>query len=605
MMTIYIDGRKVEAEDGLTVLNAARKSGAFIPTLCAFEPLHHVSGSCGLCLVEVEENGERKVCRSCKMPVRDGLRVFTQSAQLRRMRREQLELLFNDHDQNCASCSRHGKCELMNMADVLGVTNVTRNGSFCGGRSVDETDNSIRLDQSKCIRCERCVTVCREVQGCEAIILEGSNSSAALRPQMVDFWKDSDRCVRCGQCILACPTGALSEKNDTRRVMDLLEDPDVVTVAQFAPSVRATLGEEFGLPAGTNVEGKIVAALKALGADYVFDTNFAADVTIMEEGTELLGRLKKKEGIPMFTSCCPGWVNYVELHAPEFIPQLSSTRSPQGIMSSLAKSWLPKKIGVPAEKIRVISVMPCTAKKDEAARPALTKEGLPDTDAVLTVREFAALIRENGIDFAALSPAPLDSEFMSRGTGAAMIFGRRAGVAEAAIRTLAAKTLGRELEGEVSWQNGSKPFIDKEVELTLGSFGTVRVCTVSTLTNAAKLLKALKDGECSYDFVEVMACPGGCVNGGGTRRALGQWRPNAEVRRDVLDSADKKLKLRASHLNPMVTDVYRELLGVANSHTAHTLLHTSYSDRRRQSVSPCIEDVWKELDLLRGAESED
>ena len=386
-------------------------------------------------------------------------------------------------------------------------------------------------------------------------------------------------CIQCGQCTLVCPTGALAERDQNDTVLDMLADPEVTTVFSFAPSVRVLLGEEFGFAPGVNVEGKIVGALRRIGADVVLDTDFAADVTIMEEGTELLGRLRNGTPGPMFTSCCPGWINYAEKHCPEILPHISSTRSPQGILGALAKSYLPQAMGLDAKRLRTISIMPCIAKKDEAARPQLARDGVPDTDVVLTVREFARLLRRMGVDLAAVEPEPFDNPFMSASTGAAVIFGSTGGVMEAAVRTVHAVVTGRELEHiEIIPLRGMDGVREAEIDLGEGH-GSIRVAICHGLRNARALAEQALAGESPYDFIEVMACPGGCVDGGGTSRVKGQYHPHARTRQQGLYSLDRAMPRRQSHNNPQVKKLYADYLDEPNSHKAHELLHTGYSDR--------------------------
>lgn len=596
----FIDNKPFEFEDDITILEAARAVGAYVPTLCEFKPLCSTPGTCSVCLVEVErKNGQRMVITSCKTGLEDGMKVYTTTPRVRSLQRQQVELIFADHDQDCVACPRWGNCELLQLGKRLSVKKALYTNKFTAQRTIDNSDASLKLDANKCVRCYRCVEVCKKVQGCGALSISGVGTNCGVSLVGTDLWKDSSLCVRCGQCTLVCPTGALAERDQTDEALSILENPDFVTIVQFAPSVRATLGEAFGLPAGTNVEGKIVTALKLLGADYVFDTNFSADVTIMEEGTELLNRVKKgKEAGPMFTSCCPAWVNWVEQIKPELIPHVSTCRSPQGMMSSLAKSWLPDKLNINPGKVKVISIMPCTAKKSEARRPQLADGSLRDTDIVLTVREFARLLMGRGIELANLEDSEPDTPYLSKGTGAGMIFGRSAGVAEAAARTLYFLTNGVELPDEVPWQPSEHPNVDREVELELQDIGKIRVAAVYGLANAAVIADEVLAGKSSYDFIEVMACPGGCVNGGGTIRDVGKYFAKSQSRTAVLDKADKKLSIRQSHNNPMVTQIYQDFLGTPNSHRAHQLLHTEFSNRKPEQKQVDVRDLWKKIELV-------
>ena len=598
-MRAFINGKPFDFNEELTILEAARRVGAFIPTLCAFAPLNHTPGTCGVCLVDVERaNGEKLTITSCKNRLEDGMKVNTASPYVRQIQREQVELLFADHRQDCVTCPRYGSCELLMLAKNLGVHQASYTGKFTANRRIDTSDTAMRLDANKCIRCFRCVEVCKTVQGCNALKIEGIGTHSGVALCGTERWIDSDRCVRCGQCTLVCPTGALSEHDQVEEALEYLENPNYITVVQFAPAVRATLGESFGLQPGMNVEHKIVTALKQLGADFVFDTNFSADVTIMEEGTELLTRLKDpaRKG-PMFTSCCPAWINWVEQHHPSTIPYLSTTRSPQAILSSLAKNWLPEKINKNPSAIKVISIMPCTAKKTEASRTQLADGTLQDTDVVLTIREFSRLLKGRGISLPDLEETDFDSPYMTQGSGAAVIFGRSGGVAEAALRTLYKITNCRELVGGVRWHRSEHPNVQKEVEVELNGIGAVRVAVVYGLSNASVIAKEVDEGTCVYDFIEVMSCPGGCVNGGGTPRVQGNWFNRNTPRTRTLDCLDRSLEVRQSHNNPQVQALYEDFLGTPNSQRAHRLLHTHYQDRSTEPKTPDIREIWQKIKL--------
>lgn len=423
----------------------------------------------------------------------------------------------------------------------------------------------------------------------------GTERAVALRENVP--WALSSSCVRCGQCTVVCPTGALQARDQVEIANAYLSDPDVYTVFQFAPAVRATLGEEFGLGPGANVDRKIVEALKTAGADCVLDTNFSADVVIMEEGTELLARLQDKDAaLPMFTSCCPAWINFVELHKPELIPHISTTRSPQAVMGSLIKSWLPKKAGVEKERIRSISIMPCTAKKDEAARAALSKGSVADVDLVLTVREFARLLKGKGIDLRKLEGRDFDTPFMSEGSGAAVIFGKTAGVAEAAARTVNFILTGKNVNS-LQFKPSEHPHVSTELTIELGEGRRpLRIGVVHGLANAGYIADEVLNGKSPYDFIEVMTCPGGCINGGGTPREAGDYHPFKDDRTRVLTLIDEQVALRQSHNNPQVKELYKEYLGEPNSHLAHELLHTQYQNRKREKKLRAAE-IWKGISL--------
>ena len=448
-MKAYINNREYDFEEGESILACARRNNVFIPSLCRFEPLNHAPGTCRVCLVKVCDAKGSRIVTSCDTPVCEGMRVDTFSKEVRDMQRMQVEMILADHHQDCAACSRHGDCELQDLAEAVGLTrnrfaNILQKPA--AGRPVDESANAMLRDMTKCIRCLRCVTVCRDIQGVAALTVDGKGLGSHIGIGMAPNHQSS-ACIQCGQCTLVCPTGALAERDQNDMVLDYLSNPEVTTVFSFAPSVRVLMGDEFGFAPGTNVEGKIVAALRMIGADVVIDTDFAADVTIMEEGTELLGRVTKGGVLPMFTSCCPAWINFAEKHIPAILPHISTTRSPQGILGALAKSYLPEKMGLDPKRVINISIMPCIAKKDEAARPQLARDGVRDIDVVISVREFSRLLRRLGVDLAAIPPEPFDNPFMSASTGAAVIFGTTGGVMEAAIRTVYAVVNNRELAG--------------------------------------------------------------------------------------------------------------------------------------------------------------
>lgn len=595
-MKAYINGNEISFEPGETILQAAGKNGFFIPSLCAFEPLHHKPATCRICLTEITRpSGQVMIVTSCNTPVEEGMRVQTRTPQVRAMQRLQVEMLFADHCQNCAACPRHGDCELQDLGQYVGLEQCRFNGRLNASRPRDMSATAMIRDLGKCVRCLRCVQACREIQGIGALTLDGAGLDAGVGIGLARN-QASSGCVQCGQCILVCPTGALSEKDEVEKVLDFLDNPDIITVFQFSPAVRVVLGEEFGTAPGVNMQGQVVTALRHLGADVILDTDFAADVVIMEEGTELLHKIQEKTALPMFTSCCPGWVNFAEKHYPEILPFLSSTRSPQQVFGPLAKTYLPSKMGIPANKIRVISIMPCVAKKDEAARPGFTHNGVPDVDVVLTIREFARLLRRQGIDLLRLEPSPLDNPFMSDSTGAAVIFGSTGGVMEAAVRTLYAVLNGKDLEEiEVTPLRGMKGIREATVNLG-GENGEIRVAICHGLKNAAVLVEDVLSGRSPYHFIEVMACPGGCIDGGGTSRIKHAYLPGAASRQQGLYSIDRKMTYRQSHHNPQVQKLYAEFLEKPNSLKAHELLHTHYVSRRLQSVSG-IREVWSKLTL--------
>lgn len=581
-MKARINGKEYIASDGETIFQLAKRNNIFIPSLCRFEPLKHKPATCRVCLVEVDDGTGPRMVAACETPVTEGMEIDTLSRKVRDMQRTQVEMIFADHDQDCVSCARHGDCELQVLGQAVGLTRNRFTSALQEApkkRPFDDSARGMTRDMSKCIRCLRCVEVCRQIQGVAALTVDGKGLDACIGVGMADKHGTS-ACIQCGQCTLVCPTGALAERDENDAVIDYLANPEITTVFSFAPSVRVLLGEEFGMTPGSNVEGKIVAALHQIGADVVTDTDFSADVVIMEEGTELLHKIREGAKLPMFTSCCPGWINYAEKHIPEILPHISSTRSPQAVQGSLVKTYLANKMDIDPAKIRTISIMPCIAKKDEAARTQLGKEGVPDTDIVLTVREFGRLLQRIGIDLRDVDPQPFDNPFMSASTGAAVIFGSTGGVMEAAVRTVYHVLTGDEMDSiELAPMRGMDGV--KEAELDFGpEHGKVKVAICHGLRNARLLAEQALAGESPYAFIEVMACPGGCVDGGGGSRIKGQYHPHANTRQQGLYSIDRKMPKRQSHNNPQVKKLYDDFLGAPNSHMAHDLLHTHYNDRK-------------------------
>jgi len=565
-INLTIDGIQVEAYEGEMVLEAARRAGIDIPTLC-YHPAIGPIGSCRVCVVEIE-NG-KGLPASCVTPVREGMVVHTNTEVVREARRTVVELILASHPQDCLQCERNGLCELQALAMRLGI----RESKFRREKEHRECDTSsvaLVRDPDKCILCGRCVNMCAEVQNVAALGFAYRGTDALVTPMFERGLADS-KCVSCGQCAKICPVGAIHEKEEWQKVADLISDPDLHVVVQVAPAVRAAIGEEFGIPAGTPVTGKLAAALKRLGFDAVFDTQFTADLTIMEEGTELIERLKMKGPLPLITSCSPGWIRYAETFHPEFIPNLSSCKSPQQMMGAVIKTYYADKAGIDPDKIVSVSVMPCTAKKFECARPEMNSSGQRDVDIVLTTRELARMIKQAGIRFQDLPDETFDAP-LGISTGAATIFGVTGGVMEAALRTVyeivTKKPLAKIEFSKVRGMDGIK-----EASIDLGD-RKVRVAVAHGLSNANKLLEHIKETGEHYDFIEVMACPGGCIMGGGQPRSLD---PDIAVKRAAaLYAEDRGMEMRKSHENPAVARLYEEFLKKPGSDIAHRLLHTTY-----------------------------
>ena len=593
-MKAHINGKEFAFERNETILEVARKNGIFIPTLCELNDIDHAPGTCRVCLVEVDRQDAAAplYVTACDTPLGEGWKVMTRTAKVQEMRQLQMEMIMADHHQACASCPRNGNCELLATANSVGLKQVRFHYSE-GWEDLEPDHGSqpVIYDRSRCIRCQRCVAVCRKVQDVDALELAGWGNAAGIRLKGGSV--AASPCVTCGQCVMVCPTGALAERDQTQDVLDYLADPEIITVFQTAPAIRVGIGEEFGLPAGTNVEGQIIAALRLMGADVILDTNFGADVVIMEEGTELLDRLKKRYR-PTFTSCCPAWINFAEKHYPEILPLLSSTRSPQAVMGKIAKTYLAEKRGIDPKQMRMIAIMPCTAKKEEAARPILGENGVPDVDIVLTMREFARLLRREGIDLKLLEPSAYDDPLMSEYSGAAAIFGTTGGVMEAAVRTMYYVVNGKELEHiEVAQLRGFENVRSATVELG-GQYGQIKVAMCHGLKGTRQLVDAVLAGTADFDFIEVMACPGGCVDGGGTLRSKKSYIPHAMMRRETMFGIDRKTKVRQSHNNQQVQKLYADFLGAPHSEKAHRMLHTNYSARPCGVIAD-IQAAWDEL----------
>ena len=578
LIQLTIDGVSVEVPAGTTVLEAAKKAGINIPTLCYLKDINQI-GACRLCVVDT---GARALQAACVLPVSKGMVVKTNTPAIREARKINLELLLSNHNKKCLSCVRNQNCELQKLCLDLGV----EDGDYFAGSmnkyDVDDLSMSIVRDNNKCVLCRRCVAACNKTQAVGVIgpVNRGFNT-AIESPWGMPL--AGMACINCGQCIAACPTGALHEKDSTHEVWELLADPKKHVVVQPAPAVRAALGEEFGMPMGTLVTGKMAAALRRLGFDRVFDTDWAADLTIMEEANELVDRMRNGGVLPMITSCSPGWIKFCEHYYSDFIPNLSSCKSPHEMEGAMIKSYYAERAGIDPKDIAVVSVMPCTAKKFEAKRPELSNAGLQDVDVVITTRELARMIKEAGIDFVNLPDEDFDP-LMGESTDAGVFFGATGGVMEAALRTAYELVTGKELE-QVDFAAVRGVEGVKEASVQVGDV-TVNVAVAHGTANAAKLLDSIRRGEKQYHFIEVMGCPGGCVTGGGQPIVSAQKRMECdprEIRAAALYREDAGKPLRKSHMNPEIQAIYDEFLGRPNSHKAHQLLHTTYMARPKYS----------------------
>ena len=576
-VNIQINGMPYSVPAGVTILEAAQSVGVDIPTLCYLKDVNEI-GACRICLVEVK--GARGLVTACMYPVNEGMEVFTNTPKVMQSRKHTLELILSNHDMRCLSCIRSTDCELQKLCRDYGVDDVDH---FKGERTIHEIDASaphMVRDNNKCILCRRCVGACSNVQGIGVI---GPNNRGFASHIGCAFDQDLNdvACISCGQCIVACPVGALYEKDDTDKVWEALNNPTKKVIVNTAPSVRATLGECFGMPVGTNVEGKMVAALRRLGFDGVFDTDFSADLTIIEEANELLDRIQNGGKLPLITSCSPGWVKFCEHYYPDFIDNLSSCKSPQQMFGAIAKTWYAQKEGIDPKDLVVVSIMPCTAKKFECGREDQSAAGVPDVDVALTTRELGRMIERAGINFVGLEDEAFDNP-LGTSTGAGVIFGATGGVMEAALRTAVETITGEELASldftEVRGMEGIK-----EASYNVGDL-EVKVAVASSLGCARQLLDKIRAGEATYHFVEIMACPGGCINGGGQPTQPAKVRSFTDLRAKraaVLYNIDKDMPLRKSHDNPVVKLLYNEFLDKPGSHKAHEVLHTHYVKRDR------------------------
>lgn len=584
MLNIKIEGVPYQVEEGLTILEAAKKCGYEIPSLCSFNHGECSQGSCRVCLVEA--TGARGLVASCVYPVSEGMEIKISTPKATEARRTSVELLLSNHNQNCQQCDKNGKCELLHVAKLVGA----REGMYAGAKTpatIDKLSPSIYRDTSKCILCGRCVARCKNAHGLGILGFEKRGFNTIVAPAENRSFANSP-CILCGQCVTVCPTGALMEVSDVAKVDEAFAKGKYVVV-QTAPAVRAALGEEFGDKVGTLATGKMVAALRRLGFKKVFDTNFGADLTIMEEATELLGRIKDGGVLPMITSCSPGWINYCEYNYADLIPHLSSCKSPHEMMGAILKTYYAEKTGVKPEDMFVVSIMPCTAKKYEAQREELKTNGLSDVDAVLTTRELARIIRRAGIMWNRLPEEEFDNDVVGEYSGAGVIFGATGGVMEAALRTAAKKLTGKELaDPEIKDVRGLDGI--KEATYNLGG-AEVRVAVAHGMKNAKVLLDEIRAGKSPYQFIEIMGCPGGCVAGGGQPYVKPCFMPNEDD--DILDTykekraaalykEDRMKKNRLSHENKQIIELYEKFLGEPNSHKAHELLHTSYNANREK-----------------------
>ncbi len=580
-INIKIEGVPYQVEAGQTILEAARACGYEIPSLCAFNHGECSQGSCRVCLVEA--TGARGLVASCVYPVSEGMEITISSPKAVEARRASVELLLSNHNKNCQQCDKNGNCELLHVAQITGA----REGRFEGAKTpttYDELTPTIVRDTSKCILCGRCVARCSNAHGMGILGFENRGFKTIVAPAENRSFINSP-CIMCGQCINVCPTGALMEKSEIARV-DAAMKAGKYVVVQTAPAVRAALGEEFGMKIGTPVTGKMVAALRRLGFKKVFDTDFAADLTIMEEATELLGRIQNGGALPMITSCSPGWVNYAEYHYGDQLEHLSSCKSPHEMFGAILKSYYAEKIGVKPEDMFVVSIMPCSCKKYEKERPEMECDGHRDVDAVLTTRELGRLIRRSGINFTKLPDEDFDRDLVHDYTGAGVIFGVTGGVMEAALRTAYFVLTGKEREGVVFNEVRGFEMI-REAEFDLNG-QKLKVAVTSGMKGAKVLLDQIREGTSPYTFIEVMGCPGGCINGGGQPYVRPSLLPNEdddildtyiEKRAAALYSEDERQTLRQSHNNPQLKALYSEFLGEPNSHRAHELLHTHYTPR--------------------------
>ncbi len=576
-INLKINGMEISVPKGTTILEAAHMANIDIPTLCFLKDINEI-GACRICVVEANEGRGFRIVASCVYPVSEGMEVLTNSPKVIESRKKTLQLILSNHDRKCLSCVRSHNCELQKLARDMGVDDEC---AYDGVKNEYEIDNSaahMYRDNNKCILCRRCTAVCEKVQGIGVI---GANKRGfnTVIESAFEMGLGETSCVSCGQCIAVCPVGAISEKDNTKEVFEAIADPSKHVVVQAAPAVRAALGEAFGLPIGTDVEGKMAAALRRLGFDKVFDTNFSADLTIMEEAHEFLDRVKNGGKLPLITSCSPGWVKYCEHYFPDMTENLSSCKSPQQMFGAIVKSYYAEKEGIDPKDIVSVSIMPCTAKKFEIGRDDEDGAGYPDVDIALTTREFARMIERAGIQFLALPDEKFDDP-LGVSTGAGVIFGATGGVMEAALRTAVEELTGEELPS-VDFNDVRGTDGIKEASYDVAGMN-VKVAVASGLSNARELLNKVKNGEADYQFIEIMGCPGGCVNGGGQPQQPANIRNFTDIRAErakVLYDLDVSRTIRKSHENPVIKELYANYLGEPGSHKAHELLHTTYVKR--------------------------
>lgn len=576
MVNVKINNVPFQVEEGSTILDAAKAAGMYIPTLCFLKDINK-SGACRMCVVEVK--GARNLAASCVFPVAEGMEISTTSKRVLDARKANLQLILSNHSKDCLACVRNQNCELQKLCEENGIREVKYEGQKTTP-TFDNVANGIIRDTSKCILCGRCVETCKKVQGLGILGYIDRGFKTKVGPVFDKSFADVN-CMQCGQCINVCPVGALSEKEEIHNVIEALNDPEKFVVVQTAPAVRASLGEEFGMPIGSRVTGKMVAALRRIGFKRVYDTNYGADLTIMEEGTEFISRINNKGVLPMITSCSPGWVRYIEFEYPELLGHLSSCKSPHMMFGAILKSYFAKKKNIDPKNMYVVSIMPCTAKKEEKARPEMAE----DVDAVLTTRELGRLIKMYGIDFVNLTDEEFDQDMFGEYTGAGVIFGASGGVMEAALRTVYELMTKQELK-DVNFTAVRGTEGIKEAEVTING-QQVKVAVVHSMVMAKPLLEDIKAGKSPYAFIEIMGCPGGCINGGGQSIISASIRNGFKAidwkkeRAKALYDEDVSRPKRKSHENKQIQELYKNFLGEPNSHIAHELLHTHYHKKDR------------------------